>query len=130
MRTTIVNILAAQEHLRIAARAGAEAKFRIANPCDGLEPAFQAALAWHHAQQAYDLLMQDTDVETQPLILGDRMTDGENPSAGWCRVCGAWAVPQYDGPYTHGVCSMMCYDEWRWRETLRIMRKSYRRKGR
>ena len=62
------------------------------------------------------------------LILGDQMLPGVNPSAGYCRVCGTWAVPAYEGPYAHGVCTMACYDEWRWRETLKIMRKPYRRR--
>lgn len=51
---------------------------------------------------------------------------GDDPALGYCRVCGAWSKPTYEGPYQYGVCSMTCYEEFKWRETLRNMRKPYR----
>ena len=43
----------------------------------------------------------------------------------YCRVCGQWCVYPYPGYYRDAVCSKDCFDEWRWRDTLHIVRKPY-----
>lgn len=53
------------------------------------------------------------------------MNEGDDPSTGYCRVCGTWARPPFEGYYHDSVCSRACFDEFKWRETLRIMRKRY-----
>jgi hypothetical protein len=50
---------------------------------------------------------------------------GDDPSEGYCRICGVWARPPYEGYYAVGVCSTVCFAEWQWRQTLRILRKTY-----
>ncbi len=54
------------------------------------------------------------------------MHDGDNPALGHCRICGTVNVPPYPGYYRDAVCSRECFDEWKWRETLHILRKPYR----
>ena len=51
--------------------------------------------------------------------------DGENPNQVHCRVCGSWCIPPYPGYQKDAVCSKDCFNEFKWRETLGIMRSSY-----
>jgi hypothetical protein len=51
---------------------------------------------------------------------------GDNPALCHCRVCGSVAVPPYPGYYRDAVCSRPCFDEWQWRDTLKILGKPYR----
>lgn len=55
-----------------------------------------------------------------------RMVEGENPACGFCRICGVWAVPPFPGYYRDAVCSQACFDEFKWRETLKILGKPFR----
>ena len=50
---------------------------------------------------------------------------GDDPSIGYCRICGGLGTPPYEGYYRDSVCSPVCMAEFKWRETLRIMRKTY-----
>ena len=54
-----------------------------------------------------------------------QLSDGDDPSLGYCRICGEFKRPPYDGYYRDSVCSDKCMDEFKWRETLRIVRKKY-----
>lgn len=53
------------------------------------------------------------------------LREGDDPSFGFCRICGSFKVPPYPGFYRDSVCSQACMDEFKWRETLRIVRKKY-----
>lgn len=55
------------------------------------------------------------------------LVDDSDPAAGYCRICAQFAVPRYPGWFSVGVCSQACYEEFRWRETLHIMHRPYRR---
>lgn len=53
------------------------------------------------------------------------MKRGDNPAMVHCRVCGVWCLPPYRGYAKDAVCSRPCYDEFKWRETLQIVKKPY-----
>lgn len=52
---------------------------------------------------------------------------GDNPSLGYCRICGTKAVPPYEGYYADSVCSLPCWQEWQWRRALRTLQHPYAR---
>jgi hypothetical protein len=53
------------------------------------------------------------------------LNTGDDPSLGYCRICGEFVRPPYEGYYRDSVCGLPCMEEFKWRETLRIMKKSY-----
>lgn len=59
----------------------------------------------------------------------EQLQEGDDPSLGFCRICGAFKRPPYDGYYRDSVCSNECMDEFKWRETLRNMRRKYYKRG-
>jgi len=53
---------------------------------------------------------------------------GDNPALCYCRICGAQAVPPFEGYYLVGVCSVECYEEHKWRNVLHMLKKPYQRR--
>ncbi len=54
-----------------------------------------------------------------------KLETGDDPSTLHCRVCGVICIPPYEGYWRDAVCSLPCWNEFKWRETLRIVRKPY-----
>lgn len=58
-----------------------------------------------------------------------RLEQGDDPALGYCRICGIHTVPPYPGFYEDSVCSRKCFDEWKWRNWLHMLRKPYYLRG-
>ena len=91
---------------------------------DGIKP-YQPHSAARRAKMSASMKaywLRRRAAATYPL----QLCDGDDPALGYCRVCGVFARPPFEGYYDHGVCSRECFDEWKWRTTLRTLRKRYR----
>lgn len=55
------------------------------------------------------------------------LLDGSDPAAGYCRICGQFAVPPDEVCWRSSVCNLSCLDELFWRVSLSSAGQRYRR---